>query len=109
MIGRDGPGDERRRTAVTRDALIEEYEAWATGALSEISDEAMRVGRALTRDEDVRPWPGMTTEPHRCPTCGEATQMRQDTGSPLCFYLCPQGHRHTLPDVLGAPASRGGG
>lgn len=54
----------------------------------------------MSRDEDVRPWPGMTTEARTCPTCGEKTEMRAEI-SGLCFYLCPQGHRHTLPEVVG--------
>lgn len=56
----------------------------------------------MTNDEDVRPWPGMTADGRMCPTCGKETTMRAEM-SGLCFYLCQQGHRHTLPEVLNLP------
>lgn len=58
----------------------------------------------MTNDHDVRPWPGMTTDARMCPTYGKETTMRAER-SGLCFYLCPQGHRHTLPDVLNPPSA----
>ena len=39
-----------------RKALLAEYEAWAVGELSEISDEAMAAGRAALRAQNDIDW-----------------------------------------------------